>query len=55
LLRRLHQNYEGCKLNIRRSSTDGLTVLGGADGDKKRIEQILQERGKVPTTGFIER
>ncbi|MFK3698227.1 DinI-like family protein, partial [Serratia bockelmannii] len=22
LLRRLHQNYEGCKLNIRRSSTD---------------------------------
>lgn len=43
LLRRLHQNYEGCKLNIRRSSTDGLTVLGGADGDKKRIEQILQE------------
>ncbi len=43
LLRRLHQNYEGCKLNIRRSSTDGLTVLGGADGDKKSIEQILQE------------
>ncbi|ELX8408508.1 MULTISPECIES: DinI family protein [Klebsiella] len=43
LLRRLHQNYESCKLNIRRSSTDGLTVLGGVDGDKKRIEQILQE------------
>ncbi|WP_447331847.1 DinI family protein [Klebsiella grimontii] len=43
LLRRLHQSYEGCKLNIRRSSTDGLTVLGGVDGDKKRIEQILQE------------
>ncbi|HDH0558016.1 TPA: DinI-like family protein, partial [Klebsiella pneumoniae] len=22
---------------------DGLSVLGGADGDKKRVEQILQE------------
>ena len=53
LLRRLHQNYEGCKLNIRRSSTDGLTVLGGADGDKKSIS--CRKRGKVPTTGFIER
>jgi len=43
LLRRLHQNYEGCKLNISLSSTYWLTVLGGADGYKKRIEQILQE------------
>lgn len=43
LLRRLNQNFEGCKLNIRRSGTDGLTVLGGVDGDKKCIEKILQE------------
>lgn len=31
------------KLTIRRTSNDGLSVLGGADGDKKRVEQILQE------------
>lgn len=43
LLRRLSQNYEDCKLIVRRSSTDGLSVSGGADGDKKRVEQILQE------------
>ena len=33
LLRRLSQNYEDCKL----------IVIGGADGDKKRVEQILQD------------
>ncbi|MEZ2586195.1 DinI family protein [Kluyvera intermedia] len=43
LLRRINQSYEGCRLSIRRASTDGLSVLGGADGDKKCIEQILQE------------
>ncbi|WP_308537693.1 DinI-like family protein [uncultured Kluyvera sp.] len=43
LLRRLSQSYEDCKLTIRRAGTDGLSVLGGADGDKKRVEQILQE------------
>lgn len=43
LLRRLIQSYEDCKLTIRRAGTDGLSVLGGADGDKKRVEQILQE------------
>ena len=43
LLRRLSQNYEDCKLIVRRSGTDGLSVSGGADGDKKRVEQILQE------------
>ncbi|MBL1691703.1 DNA damage-inducible protein I, partial [Klebsiella pneumoniae] len=25
------------------TSSDGLTVLGGMDGDKKRIEEILQD------------
>ncbi|MBL1793167.1 DNA damage-inducible protein I, partial [Klebsiella pneumoniae] len=30
-------------LVIRRTSSDGLTVLGGMDGDKKRIEEILQD------------
>ncbi|MDS1049495.1 DinI family protein [Klebsiella pneumoniae] len=35
--------YDDCKVTIRRTSNDGLSVLGGADGDKKRVEQILQE------------
>lgn len=43
LLRRLSQSYDDCRLTIRRESNDGLSVLGGADGDKKHIEQILQE------------
>ncbi|MEG9308023.1 DinI family protein [Klebsiella pneumoniae] len=43
LLRRLSQSYDDCKLTIRRTSNDGLSVLGGADGDKKCVEQILQE------------
>ncbi|MEZ2586129.1 DinI family protein [Kluyvera intermedia] len=43
LLRRLSQNYEDCKLIVRCTSTDGLNVTGGADDDKKRVEQILQE------------
>lgn len=43
LLRRLSQSYDDCKLRIRITSNDGLSVLGGADGDKKRVEQILQE------------
>jgi len=43
LLRRLSQSYEDCKLIVRRAGSDWLSVLGGADGDKKRVEQILQE------------
>ena len=43
LLRRLSQSYDDCKLTIRRTSNDGLSVLGGADGDKKHVEQIVQE------------
>lgn len=43
LLRRLNQNYEDCKLTIRRAGSDGLTVLGGMDGDKETIEEILQD------------
>lgn len=42
LLRRLSQSYDDCKLTIRRTSNDGLSVLGGADGDKKHVAQILQ-------------
>lgn len=34
LLRRLDQNFNNCSLVIRRASSDGLTVLGGMDGDK---------------------
>ncbi len=43
LLRRLDQNFNNCSLVIRRASSDGLTVLGGMDGDKKRVEEILQD------------
>ncbi|HBT4807916.1 TPA: DinI family protein [Klebsiella variicola subsp. variicola] len=43
LLRRLSKAYDECKLRIRITSNDGLSVLGGADGDKKCVEQILQE------------
>lgn len=41
LLRRLDQNFNNCSLIIRRTGTDGLSVFGGMDGDKKRVEQIL--------------
>ncbi|EAA8943457.1 DNA damage-inducible protein I [Salmonella enterica] len=30
-------------LTIRRGSQDGLSIVGAADGDKKRIQSILQE------------
>lgn len=43
LLRRLSQSNEDYKLIVRCTSTDGLSVTGGADGEKKRVEQILQE------------
>ncbi|EIV3800689.1 TPA: DinI family protein [Klebsiella aerogenes] len=43
LLRRLDQNFNNCSLIIRRTGTDGLSVFGGMDGDKKRVEQILQD------------
>lgn len=42
LLRRLSQSYDDCKLTIRRTCSDGQSVLGGADRDKYRVEQILQ-------------
>ncbi|MDM3064145.1 DinI-like family protein [Citrobacter sp. CK180] len=43
LLRRLERNFDGCNLIIRRAGSDGLSIIGGADDDKKRIEEILQE------------
>ncbi len=30
----IDQNFNNCSLVIRRASSDGLTVLGGMDGDK---------------------
>ncbi|EJP1116727.1 DinI-like family protein, partial [Salmonella enterica] len=30
-------------LTIRLGSQDGLSIVGAADGDKKRIQSILQE------------
>lgn len=43
LLKRLQNQYEDCNLTIRRGSQDGLSIVGAADGDKKRIQSILQE------------
>ncbi|EDV3470675.1 DinI family protein [Salmonella enterica subsp. enterica] len=43
LLKRLRNQYENCNLTIRRGSQDGLSIVGAADGDKKRIQSILQE------------
>ncbi|ECU0389276.1 DinI family protein [Salmonella enterica subsp. enterica serovar Give] len=43
LLKRLQNQYENCNLTIRRGSQDGLSIVCAADGDKKRIQSILQE------------
>ncbi|EAS6882897.1 DinI family protein [Salmonella enterica] len=43
LLKRLRNQYENCNLTIRRGSQDGLSIVGAADDDKKRIQSILQE------------
>ncbi|EGI6559052.1 DinI family protein [Salmonella enterica] len=43
LLKRLQNQYENCNLTIRRGSQDGLSIVGAADGDKKRIQSILKE------------
>lgn len=43
LLKRLGNQYENCSLSIRRTGSDGLSVLGGDKEDKKKIETILQE------------
>ncbi|ELA6223467.1 DinI family protein [Salmonella enterica] len=43
LLKRLQNQYENCNLTICRGSQDGLSIVGAADGDKKRIQSILQE------------
>lgn len=40
LLERLSKQYNGCKLTIKRTSSDGLSVFGG---EKKEVERILQE------------
>lgn len=43
LSRHIGQNYEDCKLIVRRASTDGLNVVGDEKSNKHRIEEILQE------------
>ncbi|EBC2264493.1 DinI family protein [Salmonella enterica] len=43
LLKRLQNQYENCNLTIRRGGQDGLSIVGATDGDKKRIQIILQE------------
>ena len=43
LLKRLNDQYENCRLTIRRAGSDGLSVFGGYNDDKKKIEKILQD------------
>lgn len=43
LLKRLNDQFSGCKLTVRRASTDGLNVMGGDKDQKKAVETILQE------------
>lgn len=52
LLKRLSKQFDNCQLTIKRDSNDGLSVFGG---DKKEVEQIVQETRKAPTSGFINR
>jgi len=43
LLKRLNDKFDNCSLIIKRTTADGLTVLGADKDDKKTIEHILQE------------
>ncbi|EAM4462367.1 DinI-like family protein [Salmonella enterica] len=43
LLKRLNNHYDHCRLTIRRAGSDGLSVFGGDEDDKKKIEEILRE------------
>ena len=43
LLKRLNDQYENCRLTIRRAGSEGLSVFGGDKDDKKKIEKILQD------------
>ena len=43
LLKRINDQYENCRLTIRRAGSDGLSVFGGDKDDKKKIEKILQD------------
>lgn len=43
LLKRLQNQYENCFLVIRGAGGDSLTVFGGDQGDKTKVEEILQE------------
>lgn len=43
LLTRLQDQVGDCTLVIRRSSSDGLSVLGGEKDAKKKVEEILQQ------------
>ncbi|MEK0167964.1 DinI-like family protein [Pseudescherichia vulneris] len=43
LSKRLNDQFSGCKLTVRRASTDSLSVMGGDKEQKKTVETILQE------------
>lgn len=53
LITRLQNQYENCNLTIRRGSQDGLSIVGAADGDKKRIQSILQETWESADDWFL--
>lgn len=43
LSKRLNDQFSGCRLTVRRASTDSLSVMGGDKDQKKAVETILQE------------
>lgn len=43
LLTRLQDQVGDCTLVIRRTGSDGLSVLGGEKDAKKKVEEILQQ------------
>lgn len=52
LLRRISEDYSGCKLTIHRTGSDGLSVIGGEKSDKNVLKKSCRKRGKVRMNGF---
>ncbi|MDT7463581.1 DinI family protein [Citrobacter portucalensis] len=53
LLKRLNDHYDNCRLTIRRAGSDGLSVFGGDNDDKKKIESILQDTWESADEWFV--
>ncbi|POT99525.1 DNA damage-inducible protein I [Escherichia sp. ESNIH1] len=43
LSKRLNNQFSGCRLTVRRATTDSLSIMGGDKDQKKIVETILQE------------